>query len=163
MKEIWKDIPDYEGLYEVSDLGKVRNKRTNRIRSLSPSGNGYVRVDLWRDKKYKSFTVHSLVLMTFVGTRPEGFQVAHNNGLRYDNRLENLRYATMIENQADRLKHGTSTVGGNNGNSKLDEDKVLKIRALASKGIAQKVLAKKYNVTTATISSIVKRKRWQHV
>ncbi len=116
LEETWKPVLGYEGLYEVSDLGRVRNltfRNRNvavpRIRLLRPCAHvdGYLVVDLSRNNKRKRMFVHRLVLMSFVGPCPDQHQVAHGNGNRLDNRLSNLRWATQRENNLDKKLHGT--------------------------------------------------------
>lgn len=118
--ETWKPIPGYEGSYSVSDHGRVRSElrtiqrsngtpQTVRARILSPYSNvksGHPTVSLSRggttDYKY----VHSLVLMTFVGPRPDGLEARHLNDDATDNRLANLVYGTRQDNNYDRVANG---------------------------------------------------------
>ena len=112
---MWKAIPGYEGFYEVSDQGEVRalermtrNGRVRKQRVLKPGYDrgGYLKIDLSRDNKQTSRTIHSLVTEAFLGP-PNGLQCRHENGIRNDNRLQNLNYGTAKENAADRARHGT--------------------------------------------------------
>lgn len=105
MEEIWKDIPGYEGYYQVSNTGKVKSldgyyKRKYPI-ILKPSlHRGYYRVVLCVDQNRKSIHVHQLVMLAFTG-EPNGLQINHINGIKTDNRLCNLEYVTQSEN----MKH----------------------------------------------------------
>lgn len=114
--EEWRAIPGYEGLYEASDQGRVRsidriNSRGHKIkgRMLKPStkAKGYKQVVLHRDGKASTRTVHLIVLTTFVGPRPDGMEVCHNNGDSADNRLANLRFDNPSANQMDSVEHNT--------------------------------------------------------
>lgn len=110
--EIWKDIPGYEGLYQVSDQGRVRSlerisivgnyphKRIEPQRVLKPAGNGngYRKVMLWKDGRSKQIYVHRLVYLAFNGTIPEGMEVNHINECRADNRICNLNIMTHEQN-----------------------------------------------------------------
>ena len=116
MNENWRPIPGYEGVYEVSDLGRVRSldridARGRRIcgRALRPgiTRSGHLQVNLCLDGKRRWTYVHRLVLMTFVGPAPEGMEGCHGNGRPADNRLANLRWASQSENNRDRVRHGT--------------------------------------------------------
>lgn len=103
LKEIWKDIPGFEGLYQASNLGEIRSlnyKRTGKVKVLSPgiSGKGYYRVELCKDGKKKNFSVHRLTYEAFHGTIPPGMTVDHINGIKTDNRLENLQLLTRGDN-----------------------------------------------------------------
>lgn len=99
MEEKWKEVPDYEGLYEISDMGRVRSIR-DRVKYLrnTKQPNGYEIIGLFRDRKQKQFMVHRLVWEAFNGTIPDGMQIDHINTVRDDNRLVNLRVVTPKEN-----------------------------------------------------------------
>ena len=107
MEEIWKAVPGYEGLYEVSDLGRVRSfARGVNGRLLKPgkASNGYFTVCLGRGK---SRTLHSLVAEAFIGPKPSGQEVLHKDGTRTNNCVHNLRYGTRAENIRDAVVQGT--------------------------------------------------------
>lgn len=121
-KEKWLPVPNYEGIYEVSSLGRVKSlARTvkhgnggykevpDRILKAHPDGKGYLGVDLHKGSKAsrKRFRVHSLVAQVFIGSRPEGLDVCHNDGDKHNNWVENLRYDTRKENILDSVRHGT--------------------------------------------------------
>ena len=101
--ETWKPVPGYEMKYHVSDLGRVRSlprwdgRRNMSGKVLSPGGSksGHETVALG---KGNSKTVHSLVLLAFIGPRPEGADILHGNHVPWDNRLCNIRYGTRSEN-----------------------------------------------------------------
>lgn len=109
-EEIWKSIPG-AAPYQVSNLGRVKSfKLYAEGRLLKPglASNGYYTVVIYFDDGSKSSrTMHSLVMEAFVGPRPDGMEVCHNNGDRKNAFLINLRYDTPANNQADRYKHGT--------------------------------------------------------
>lgn len=122
--EQWRDIPEWEGLYQVSDLGRVRSldtiktdslgrPRPGRGRSLSADTkpNGYVYVNLKDKPRKRRRYVHQLVLEAFVGPRPEGHEACHVNGERGDNRLTNLRWDTISENRLDIGRMGRHNEG----------------------------------------------------
>ena len=85
--EIWKPVLDYIGLYEVSNLGRVRSLKFNKFRILKPfkTKKGYLHVDLCKDGKRKAFNIHRLVWETFNGKIPDGMQVNHINEDKTDN------------------------------------------------------------------------------
>lgn len=113
--EIWKDVLDYEGYYQVSNEGRVKSlERTVEsvshgkpclrrikgfmIRLQSNCRHGYIQVDLKKEGKRKSFYVHRLVWEAFNGRIPEGLEVDHKNTKRSDNNLHNLRLKTHQDN-----------------------------------------------------------------
>ena len=117
--EIWKPIPKYEGYYAISDKGRVKSiarvqtlkdgrvyHRKDHVYSPTPDTAGYLQVTLRRNGKQTSQKVHRMVAAAFLGERPEGMQICHNNGIKTDNRLENLRYDTPQNNCKDQVLHG---------------------------------------------------------
>lgn len=118
-KEIWKTVVGWEGLYEVSNLGRVRSiprkvKRSNhylllnsKVLSLGTDRKGYKRVNLWSYNKYVTRLVHSLVLQAFVGPCPNGQQARHGPNGPSDNRLSQLSYGNQSDNEQDKRRDGT--------------------------------------------------------
>ena len=119
--ERWKPVKGYEGIYEVSDHGRVRSldrtitysdgrvcRRKGKVLSagLSKRG-GYPLVSLYTQGKNQSHYVHSLVAETFIGPRPEGTEVCHNDGNPTNNHVGNLYYGTSSDNELDKVRHGT--------------------------------------------------------
>lgn len=99
MKEIWKPVIGYEGLYEVSNLGRVKGLKTGKILQPIKNGYGYLRVTLFKDGKLKKFLVHRLVYEAFNREIPPGVEVNHiNDKDKTDNRLCNLNLMTHKEN-----------------------------------------------------------------
>ena len=104
--EQWRAVPGYEGLYSVSDLGRVRSHNAAKGRILKPrvlEGTGYRAITLCRNglKSYRH--VAHLVLEAFVGPRPRGYHACHGNSIRTDNRLTNLRWDTASANALERV------------------------------------------------------------
>ena len=124
-KEIFKYIPGYEGVYKVSNFGRVLRCDKNKFMKSTPTKHGYNFVGLCRNGVKKRRPVHQLVMEAFVGPRPKGLVCCHNNGIHHDNRLENLRYDSMYENAMDRIKHGRSLPGEKCPAAKLTEKQVL--------------------------------------
>lgn len=105
----WRDIPGYEGRYKVSSDGDVYSISSGKSLAKNPDRQGYFGVSLYKGtkKSRKRWPIHVLVMLTFVGERPEGLDICHNNGDKTDNRLANLRYGTRSENILDSVAHGT--------------------------------------------------------
>jgi hypothetical protein len=117
--ETWLPVPGYEGYYEVSDQGRVRSMpRTllrvdgrplplrGRILKPTPNTDGYLHVGLCRGNKKRTRSVHALVLEAFVGPCPTGLEGCHENDVKSDNRLSNLRWDTRSANTYDRVRNG---------------------------------------------------------
>jgi hypothetical protein len=172
-REVWRAIPGYDG-YEVSSLGRVRSI-DREVVQVSPWGgmirrrlrgkilatgchpDGHLLVNLSVGNVPASKSVHNLVLLTFVGKRPRGLEACHNDGDPENNRLSNLRYDTHLNNEADKLTHGTRPRGERHGNSHLTREQVIEIRDSKLMG---RLLAKTYGVSPTQICNIRKRKAW---
>lgn len=139
MKEIWKSIPGYEGLYNVSNMGRVQklfNKGRCKKGILQPhkSFKGYLRIHLQKNKKGNTGTIHQLVLFAFRGPRPKGLLVTHLNDIKTDNRLENLQWMSNSENIKLAYKHGRMSKKGKN-NSMYGKHHSKKTRRKISKAL----------------------------
>lgn len=97
MEEIWKDIPSYEGFYQASNLGNIRNKKCHILKPQKDH-RGYLQVLLYKDKKPKCFRIHRLVWLAFKGPIPEGMEINHLDECKTNNNLENLSLVTRTEN-----------------------------------------------------------------
>ena len=163
--EIWKDIPNYEGLYQVSNLGNIKSLnylRTGKEVVLRPrlNGNGYYRAVLSNQGKVKNKYVHRLVMLAFVGESE--LTVNHKNGVKTDNRLENLEYCTRSENMQHAFNTGLSPRGENHYKAKLTRSCVEKIK-YGHKGMLQREIADIYGITQRQVSAIRLGKKWKHI
>ena len=104
--ETWKAIPGYEGFYEVSDQGQVRNVKRSRVVAGSRNHDGYQRLALFRNGQRRFYSVHELVLQAFVGPRPEGMDACHWDDDKQNNSLSNLRWSSRSENMRDNVRNG---------------------------------------------------------
>ena len=155
--ENWRDIPGYEGRYQASDQGRVRNNG-GEVLSLCTVSGGYNAVSLGRNN---SKTIHRLVAKTFLGAPPQGKNlVLHGDGNRVNNYLSNLRYGSHLDNSRDAKMHGTRVKGEKQHAAKLNEQDVLTIRASM---LPVSALARHYNVTRQCVHLVQKRKNWGHV
>ncbi len=164
--EEWRTVPDYEGLYEVSNIGRIRSLNYNR--SGQPKimshkgGQRYSGVKLSRCGIIYRCLIHVQVAAAFIGPKPEGMQVNHKNGNGYDNRVENLEYVTPSENSlhAFRLGLRKPTHGTINGMCKLTPDNVREIRDLLLQGLTHQKIAARFNLARQTIGDIACKRRW---
>lgn len=179
MKEIWKDIPEYEELYQASNLGQIRSFLIHKtlgkiLRPILCTG-GHLQVGLYKNGKQKRLFIHRLILNTFVGSCHIGMQCRHLDGNPINNKLNNLKWGTGSENQQDSIRHGTffhpDNSGSNNGRVILQESDVRRIRKLLQSGrngqaerrYSQQEIAKMFNVHPYTISMIATKKTWKHL
>lgn len=164
--EIWKDVIGYEKLYQVSNMGRIKNLTKEKILKPYHCTKGYLQVKLFKDKKSKIIITHRLVGITFLPNPENKPQINHINGVKDDNRLNNLEWVTQSENILHAIETGLkiSSKGTNHGMSKLTEKEVLEIR---SKYIPKKYttykLALEYNVSRTLICYIINRKSWSHI
>lgn len=160
--EIWKDIPNIAS-YEISNLGRIRNKVTGVVRSPKIGRGGYAVFQHKINKKSKSYFVHRLVLLAFVGDLPDGMEVNHKNAIRNDNRLDNLEYVTRSQNQLHRSRVLHNFNGAKTPHAKLTDEKVVSIRLLYMEGMTAKEIATRFDVSAMTIWWILTGKTWYHV
>jgi len=168
MKEkIWKPVIGYEGLYEISEYGDVkslnyRNRNQIKILKIYKTNKGYLTVSLTKNKKSKNIKVSKLVLSTFLGPSPSSkHECAHNDGIKENNHISNLRWVTSKENSEDQIRHGTKVYGEKCGASKLNKRSVHAIRKLSSIGWTNKDIASLFLVTSPNISYILTGKTWK--
>ncbi len=173
MTEHWKDIVGYEGVYQVSDVGRVKTIigtkcKQERLKSVTlRKDNGYYIVTLYRNNRGKTKYIHRVVLEAFVGPCPNDHECRHLDGIKIHNMLSNLVWGTRTENSQDTLKHGNhfqpDNRGSRHGESKLIESDIPRIRCLLKDGVAQSEVAIQFGVSQGLISRIKLRKNWRHV
>ena len=183
MEEIWKPVPGYEGLYEASTLGNIRNAINGRVLRQSNHRQGYKLVGLHKDKKLKTHTVHRLIAKAFI-ENPNGYnEVNHKDENKANNNIENLEWCTRMYNvhygtglarkqalNAIAIKEGRTSKnvsknrGEKNPNAKLTDEDVLYIRTHYKQndkefgGIA---LAERFGITPGSLYRIIGNKRRQ--
>lgn len=111
--EKWTPVVGFEGLYEVSDAGRVRSVRKAEPRHLRTylRQRGYPYVVLHRDGERYDIALHRVVMTSFVGPRPVGLEIRHLDGDPMNAALSNLTYGTHLQNMADAMEHGTTGLG----------------------------------------------------
>jgi len=174
--EIWKDVVGYEGSYQVSNIGRVKSlerivngrwgleHRKSIILKLALSNFGYYTVGLHYNGVSRTTKVHRLILESFIINYENKIDVNHKNGIKTDNRLENIEWATRSENIIHAFRTGLKfgKKGEDSPTSKLTNIDVLKIRN-EYKLLTQKEIGKIYGISNQTVSKIINRKRWKHI
>ena len=169
MREVWKPVYGFARFYEVSSLGRLRNRKTRRVLAPSEDKDGYLRIHLKGENSRgepisKSLYVHRLVVTAFVGARPgSGYEVGHRDGNRQNNKKTNLDWVTKTQNARQRKSHGNGGEGEKNPSSKLTEPEVIKIRDRYRLGESATALAREFGVSRVTIYNIINRVKWQHL
>jgi len=169
--EIWMPIKGYEGIYEVSHYGRVK-----RVLLSKGTGGGVLKasnsisalhVGLAKNGVTTIMKVHTLVLTTFNCERPKNLECCHADGDFKNNYIGNLRWDTCYNNHQDKIKHDTCyrpiQKGGNNNNSKLNEDDVINIKAMLHSGVKPKVISEKYRIQKSAVSKIKVGVTWSHI
>jgi hypothetical protein len=176
----WRPVVGYEGLYAVSDGGQIISlprllasaNRWGRFVKTWPEkiliqatcqGNGYRFVSLCKGGVIKNKTVHVVVCEAFHGPRPVGFQCAHLDGVKENNRADNLSWVTAKENAFHRRAHGTANRGDNAHQAILSEKDIPQIRARYGAGETCRVIAKDFGVHPSTIHKACRGKNWAGV
>lgn len=171
--ERWAPITGYEGLYSVSDHGRVRRETTATNRRagwhIKPSVSkalGYARVNLHRDGGQTTLYVHRLVAEAFIGPCPPDAEVNHRDGSKANNVASNLEYLTHAENGQHARDTGLANParGKSNARTKLSEADVRRLRrnALAPRSKVRQ-LAESMGVTERQAVRVMKGERWQHL
>ena len=184
--EEWRDVVGYEGVYSVSNFGRVRreltcagNPRQTPLIMKPSLEQSYYRITLWRQCKPKHFGVHQLVAAAFLSPRAqEQTEINHIDTDKLNNRPSNLEYCTRGENATHAARFGLLSKGERHGAlvkaktprgernhaAKLTEKQVLDIRArfTGEKG-EQRRLAREFGVDKTLIALIVKRRIWTHI
>lgn len=164
-----------DGTLVINDMGEIWRMRSRfgggPLRSITPrradrlSRGGYMGIDVRIGRKSLSFAAHRLVWQYWNGDIPEDKQINHKNGIKSDNRLENLEVVTCRENilHAFRVLGTRSCKGTHHSGHKLTDADIVKIRQLRSEGMFLRNIASLYNVCVPSISLICSRKQWNHV
>jgi len=165
VEEHWKEIPGYEGIYSVSNQGRVRRDSPGRSTYVgrilsSKHASGYPQVRLCDNSIATMHKVHTLVAEAFLGLRPPSGEVNHLSGDKSDNRPENLEWTTRQGN----VDHAKLVLGTGPGNRKLKEKDIPRIRNLYATGqYSQTDLGNLYGVGYTAIAGVVYGQTWQHI
>jgi len=179
----YTDIQGYNGRYKISLCGDIkcctilkgRRKKTNIPKEVSikqkRGPNNYVHISMFTNGKPKQYLLHRIIAQVFIPNPETKPQINHINGIKWDNRIENLEWCTQSENMQHAYKTGLKKgysvnpfkKGEGHTLSKLKNEDVVQIRILASQGMQQRKIGKKFGVCQKTILNILKKRIWTHV
>jgi HNH endonuclease/NUMOD4 motif/Sigma-70, region 4 len=176
MSETWRQVVGYEGLYEVSDLGRIRRSvdlpasqylHPGRLLSPSIDRDGYLRISLLQRGRSTTQTVHRVVAAAFIGPRPVNAEINHKDGAKTNNAVSNLEYTTRRENAIHALRvlgRGPDNRGSRQGASKLSEFQAWVVRRMyEERNFTLREIGRIFNVSLATVCQIGKGIRWRHI
>lgn len=160
MLSLWKDIIGYEGLYQINQIGEVISTRRSgskgTILKFGRTNRGHKQVTLSKNGKRKTFAIHKLIFINFIGEIPNGMQIDHTDGVKDHNYPENLRLVTASQNTQYAYELGLNK-------SKLTVNEVKQIKRLLREGGSIRKIGKTFNVSGSVIFSIKHNKTWNHV
>jgi hypothetical protein len=164
--EIWKGVKGFEDCYEISNLGNLRNKERfvkhykggvrkykSELKKIRLNDKGYFRCNLKKDGKRYDCLVHRLVAESFLKNIENKNFVNHKNGIKNDNRVENLEWCNLSENTIHAVKNRLIK-------TKLTDKEVLEI---SSNNLSTRKIAKLYNVSPSIIWRIKNKKSYKHL
>lgn len=171
-EEEWRDIPEYEGYYQVSNLGRVKSleRTVERVskwgtldrmpikeKILKPCKvvDGYLSVNLYLNKKHRQRKIHILVASAFIGPRPENCVIRHLDGNPENNRLDNLKYGTQSENIIDCYRYN-----GRLFTTTIDQARETKY-LLANTNMTCKEIAERVGVSRSVVKGISSGRRFK--
>lgn len=166
----WREIPGWPD-YEISEDGQVRrlttaprlNAKAGQLKRARVS-HGYLRTTLFRGGKGKTFQVHRLVALAFLGPPPTpNALVLHADGNGRNNAVSNLRWGDAFQNYADSVRHGTAARGARQGHARLTADQVREILKRLVAGETQGDIAARFGIHKTTVSQIKRGKNWRWI
>jgi len=161
----WLPVVGYEGIYEVSDKGDIKSIARKiiigngncsflpeKIMKQKSERNGYRRIKLCNNGNFKTLLVHRIVASSFLKNPEIKKTVNHKNGIRHDNRIENLEWTTNSENQIHSFKNGRVHIV----KKRLSTEQIKEVIKFINNGLSQAKIAKMYSVSQPTISNYLK-------
>ena len=167
--EIWKDIGGYAGLYQVSNLGRVKSlpkARSSRVNFLKHRvDSGYARVSLSVNGKARNHSVHRLIAIEFIKNIDNLPVVNHIDGNKLNNSISNLEWVTSSENSLHAYRIGLMDQKGeaHASNKLINSDIPIIIEMYIKYNIHQKKIAACFNISQQQVSKIVTGIRWKHL
>lgn len=170
MKEEWKDIIGYKGIYKISSLGRIKSLKRKYCRKtfvMKPSKNadGYLVTALRKNGISKTVSISRLVAIHFLENPKKFKEVNHKNSIRTDNRVNNLEWCDRKYNVNHSYKYGfCSRVGSLNNRTKLDDNDIIFIREINKAGLfSYREIGLMFNLSKSGVYNICKKRNWSHL
>ena len=166
--EIWRDVVGFEGLYRVSNMGRVKSLFNGdvKIRRAPLCNPGYFSVVLYKDNEVTHIRIHVLVAQAFLPNPENKRYVNHRDGNKRNNRVDNLEWVTPLENAHHAINMGLTKSGCDHPRAKLNEEQVRYIREVCIPGDRKfgfGALARKFGVGVKAIARIYYNERYRNV
>ena len=158
-------ITSFKG-YEVWSDGSIRNKNSDSFKKPYYNPKGYTRSQFYYEGKSHGWLWHRFIAEAFLGPCPEGYEVNHKNGIRDDNRIENLEYLTKSQNNQLSYDSGRRNVSGvKNANCKTSEGQVRRVCEILESGDWRTTveIAERTGVSKHTVRAIKAKRQWTHI
>ena len=164
--EIWKNVVGFEEQYEISNLGNLRSKERfvkhwrggerkykSNFKNIRLNDKGYFRCNLKNEGKRYDFTIHKLVALAFIPNEENKPFINHKNGIKTDNRVENLEWCSASENVTHAVKNRLIK-------TKLTDEQA---KEIFNSQLSQRKLAKLFNITSSIVWRIKNKKAYKHL
>lgn len=160
----WRDIEGYDGKYQVSSLGEVLYVSKGTLIKPSKDTKGYTRVNLYLNGKCKTKKVHRLVGCAFLDNGDNLPQINHMNGIKWDNRRENLEWCDQSHNQKHAYALGLKDNKGiKNGRATIDEKTAVDIKNMLLGNLTHREIADIFQVSIHVVANIKNKKAWAYL
>lgn len=166
--EIWRDIKDFAGYYQISTKGRIKSFHRGKITILNQqiTHDGYLRIELRRPGKIRRCGIHIIVTETFLLNPNNLPEVNHEDGVKSNNCVENLKWVTKSENRRHAIEMGLVKSGCDDPDAVLTAEQVREIRRDCiprNSEFGFCAFARKFNVSKTTVSEVYYRKRYRNV
>ena len=160
-----KEITGYEGLYSITKDGRVWSHYSDGFIKTRLNDWGYKMARLYKNKKVKTLCIHKLLGTVFIDNPENKPQINHKNGIKTDNRIENLEWVTRSENVKHSYDIGLQGCnhGEYSGKAKLEESQVIEIKQMLRNNETLKSISKRFGVSIGAISHIKHERTWRRV
>lgn len=177
-EEIWKDVVNYEGVYQISNIGNLKSldrklggtRYKGKEKRKHLSGRGYLYSKLSIGGVQKSLFIHKLVAEAFLENTENKPHVNHIDGNKINNKVENLEWCTHAENMRHAMRtglndgHSKFKEGNTNSNSKVTSEQVIEIRRLKTETkLSNYVIGNMFNIYESAVRKIATRQNWKHI